>query len=55
MHGRMKPVWEKISLCWVVVALVLTLPARTEFKKDFLCRPEGHCVNAADGVHGVGP
>jgi len=31
------------------------LPACTDFKKDFLCRPEGICVNAPDGGHGVGP
>ena len=39
----------------IAVALVLTLTTCEDFKKDFLCRPEGHCVNAPDGGHGIGP
>ena len=55
MSGRMKPVWRITVLYGIVLGLVLTLPACTDFKKDFLCRPEGICVNAPDGGHGVGP
>jgi hypothetical protein len=39
----------------IAVALVLMLTTCEDFKKDFLCRPEGHCVNAPDGGHGIGP
>ena len=53
MPERMKPVWRKILLYPIFVGLALTLSACTDFKKDFLCRPEGHCVNAPDGGHGV--
>jgi hypothetical protein len=49
----MKPVWCKFALYGIVVGLALTLPACADFKKDFLCRPAGHCINAADGGHGV--
>ena len=52
MCGRMKSVWCITVLYGIVMGLVLTLPACTDFKKDFLCRPEGHCVNAADGGTG---
>jgi len=55
MSGRMKPVWRITVLYGIVLGLVLTLPACTDFKKDFLCRPEGICVNAPDGGHGIGP
>jgi hypothetical protein len=40
------PVWDKILLCWLVVALALHLPACKDLKKDFLCRPAGQCINA---------
>ena len=56
MSATMKPVWCKILLYRIVaVGLVLALPACTDIKKDFLCRPEGHCVDAPDGGHGIGP
>jgi hypothetical protein len=48
MSGRMKSVRDKILLCWLVVALALHLPACTDLKKDFLCRPAGQCINAPD-------
>jgi hypothetical protein len=51
---RMKPAWRAIVLYRVVVGLILTISAGTEFKKDFLCRPDGHGVNAPDGGHGIG-
>jgi hypothetical protein len=37
-------VWRIIG---IVVGLVLTLPACTDLK-DFLCHPQGHCVDAHD-------
>jgi hypothetical protein len=46
---------NNIVLYRIVVALVLTLTACEDFKKNFLCRPDGHCVNAPDGGHGIGP
>ena len=52
ISGRMKSVWCITVLYGIVMGLVLTLPACTDFKKDFLCRPEGHCVDAADGGTG---
>jgi hypothetical protein len=39
----------------VVIGVTLALPACTDFKKDFLCRPDGICVNASPGHTGVGP
>jgi len=50
MSGIMKPLCRKILLYGIVVGLGLT--ACTDFKKDFLCRPAGHCVDAADGGTG---
>jgi hypothetical protein len=47
--------YPKTVLSAIAVALVLTLTTCEDFKKDFLCRPEGHCVNAPDGGHGIGP
>ena len=45
-HSRPSP----ILFCRIVViGLTLALPACTDFKKDFLCRPDGHCVNAVAG------
>jgi hypothetical protein len=55
MLGTMKPKCRKIVLCGIVLGLALPLPACTDFKKDFLCRPDGHCVNAVAGHTGVGP
>jgi len=55
MSGRIKPVWRKIVLYGIVVGLVLMLTACADFKKDFLCRPDGHCVNASAGHTGIGP
>ena len=52
MSGKMKPKCRKIVLCGIVLGLVLAVPACTDFKKDFLCRPEGHCVDARDGGTG---
>jgi len=52
MSKRMKPVWCKITLYGIVVGLALALSGCGDFKKDFLCRPEGHCVNAPDGGSG---
>ena len=52
MSERMKSVWCITVLYGIVVGLVLALPACTDFKKDFLCRPDGHCVDAADGGTG---
>ena len=53
MSGRMKPAWYKIVLYGIVAGLVLMLTACADFKKDFLCRPDGHCVNARAGHTGV--
>jgi hypothetical protein len=33
----------------VVIGLTLALAACADFKKDFLCRPDGHCLNATAG------
>ena len=33
----------------VVIGVTLALAACTDFKKDFLCRPDGICVNARAG------
>jgi len=52
MSGTMKPKCRKIVLCGIVLGLILVLPACTDFKKDFLCRPAGHCVDARDGGTG---
>jgi len=41
----------------VVIGLTLALSACApdfDFKKDFLCRPDGHCVNASPGHTGIG-
>jgi hypothetical protein len=46
-HSRLS---RSILFCRIVViGLTLALPACTDFKKDFLCRPDGHCVNAQAG------
>jgi hypothetical protein len=52
MLERMKSVWCITVLCAIAMGLVLALPVCTDFKKDFLCRPAGHCVNAPDGGTG---
>ena len=33
----------------VVIGLTMALSACADFKKNFLCRPDGHCVNAHAG------
>ena len=41
----------------VVIGLMLALSACApdfDFKRDFLCRPDGHCVNASPGHTGIG-
>src|SRR5262249_1525715 len=53
MSGTKKPKCRNVVLCGIVLGLVLALGAcGTDFKKDFLCRPAGHCVDAADGGTG---
>jgi hypothetical protein len=52
MSQRMRSVWRITMLYGIVVGLVLALSACTDFKKDFLCRPAGHCVDAPDGSSG---
>ena len=52
MSERMKSVWCITVLYGIVVGLVLALPACTDFKKDFLCRPAGQCVDARVGSFG---
>jgi hypothetical protein len=45
--------WRTIRLYGTAALLVLLLAAcGGDFKKDFLCRPAGHCVNARDGGTG---
>ena len=39
----------------IVALLVLMLPACADFKKDFLCRPDGHCINAGRAPTNNGP
>ena len=53
MSGRMKPLCCKILLYGIVVGLALT--ACADFKKDFLCRPNGICPNVQSGHTGIGP
>jgi len=55
MSKRIKSVCCITVLYGIVAGLLLALPACTDFKKDFLCRPAGHCVDAPDGGHGIGP
>ena len=41
----------------VVIGWILALSACApdfDFKRDFLCRPDGHCVNASPGHTGIG-
>jgi hypothetical protein len=52
MSESMKSTWFITMLYGIVAGLVLALPACADFKKDFLCRPAGHCVNAPDGSYG---
>jgi hypothetical protein len=54
MPETMKPQYRKILLYGIVLGLVLALAACTDFKKDFLCRPDGHCVDAVAGHTGIG-
>ena len=51
----MQSAWRNIVLYRVLVGLILTISACADLKKDFLCRAEGHCVDAPDGGHGIGP
>ena len=53
MSGRMKPLWRITALFGIVLSLVLMLLACADFKKDFLCRPDGICVNATAGHTGI--
>jgi hypothetical protein len=57
MSGRVIPVWRITVAYAIVLGLALMLPACADFdfKKDFLCRPDGHCVNATAGHTGIGP
>lgn len=55
MLGRIKPVGRITVFFGIVLGLALMLPACADFKKDFLCRPDGHCVNATAGHTGIGP
>jgi hypothetical protein len=48
----MKSVWCITVLYEIAVGLALALPACTDFKKDFLCRPAGQCMDAHDGSFG---
>jgi hypothetical protein len=52
MSGTTKTKCRRILLYGTLLGLVLALPACADFKKDFLCRPEGHCVDARDGGTG---
>jgi hypothetical protein len=52
MLERTKSVWRITVLYGIAVGLLLALPACGDFKKDFLCRPAGVCVNAPDGSPG---
>jgi hypothetical protein len=52
MSQKLKSVWYITVLYAIAVGLVLALPACGDFKKDFLCRPAGVCVDAADGGTG---
>jgi hypothetical protein len=52
MSGPMKPKCRKIAPYGIVLGLALALPACTDFKKDFLYRPAGHCLDAADNGTG---
>ena len=54
MSGRMKPEWCTAVFWGIVLVLLVMLPACADFKKDFLCRPDGHCVNASPGHTGIG-
>jgi hypothetical protein len=47
--------YRTISAFGIVALLVLMLPACADFKKDFLCRPDGHCVNAGRAPTNIGP
>jgi hypothetical protein len=53
MSRRTKPLWRATALYGIVPGLVLILPACADFKKDFLCRPNGICVNATAGHTGI--
>jgi hypothetical protein len=44
-----------IEVYGIVAILVLILSACADFKKDFLCRPDGHCVNAGRMPTNIGP
>jgi len=46
--------WKILLYRILVVGSVLALPACADFKKDFLCRPDGICVNASPGHTGIG-
>jgi hypothetical protein len=49
MSRRKKPIRREIVLYGLLVGLGLTLSGcGGDFVKDFLCRPDGHCVDAPD-------
>ena len=47
--------YRTVSAFGIVAVLVLMLAACADFKKDFLCRPDGDCVNAGRAPTNVGP
>jgi hypothetical protein len=47
--------YPAIRAFWIVALLVLMLSACADFKKDFLCRPDGHCINAGRAPTNTGP
>jgi hypothetical protein len=55
MLRRARAMYRAISVFGIVALLVLMLPACADFKKDFLCRPDGHCVNAGRAPTNIGP
>ena len=52
MLGRARAICRTIGVYMFVALLALILSGCADFKKDFLCRPEGHCVDAPDGGTG---
>jgi hypothetical protein len=44
-----------IAVYGILAVLAPILPGCADFKKDFLCRPDGHCVNAGRAPTNIGP